>query len=293
LPRSRKRAARRRRPADVEHPLARGLWSGTLSFGLVAIPIELYAATRSDDPPLRMLGPDGTPLARRYVCPKDDRALAPDDIERGYEVEKGEFVVVTDAELERIAPRRSRDIELQRFVDRDAIDPVWFERPYFLVPGEGQSKAYRLLAETMEQNGRAALASFVMRGKSHAIAIFADRGLLHAETLRNQDELRTPEEVGLAKPKRADSAAVTRMKRAITALAEDALDPAELRDEQSEQLRALARKKARRGVDVFEAPEPEDAATEGDAEDGGGEVVDLFALVRERLRGGAPARKRS
>src|SRR5262249_52482891 len=118
LPRRKRRATRE---AGDERPVSRGLWSGTLSFGLVTIPVELYAATRSGAPGLRMLAPDGAPLARRYVCPEEGRELSDDEIERGYEVERGEFVVVTEEELERIAPRRSRDIELVRFVDRDAV----------------------------------------------------------------------------------------------------------------------------------------------------------------------------
>jgi DNA end-binding protein Ku len=288
LPRRKRRAA----PATGdEHPVGRGLWSGTLTFGLVTIPVELYAATRSSAPGLRMLAPDGAPLARRYVCPEEGRELADDEIERGYEVERGKFVVVTEQELERIAPRRSRDIELIRFVDREALDPMWFVRPYFLLPGAGQTKAYRLLADTMESTARAALASFVMRGKGYAVAIFADRGVLRAETLRFRDELRTPEQVGLPAKSRAEPARVARMERAIDALAEKALDPEELRDDAADRLLAVARRKERAGKDVFEAPEPEDTDVPAADESAGAEVVDLAALIRERLRAG-PAERR-
>jgi len=282
---------RKRRPADGDRPVGRGLWSGTLSFGLVTIPVELYAATRPGPPGLRMLAPDGAPLTRRYVCPADGRALADDEIGRGYEVERGEYVLVTEEELERIAPRRSRDIELIRFVEREAIDPMWFVRPYLLVPGAEQSKAYRLLAETMESTGRAALAHFVLRGKGHAVAIFAERGVLRAETLRFRDELRTAAQVGLPAQSRPEPARVARMERAIESLAEKALDPDELRDDAADRLLALARRKERAGEDVFAAPEPEepDAAAE-DGDDAGGEVVDLAALIRERLRAG-PAKR--
>jgi DNA end-binding protein Ku len=282
-PRRKKSPRARPAPAETgadERPGGRGVWSGTLSFGLVSIPVELYSAARADAAPLRMLGPDGTPLARRYVA-ESGRALEAADVERGYEVADGRFVVVTDEELERLAPRRSRDIELLRFVDRAELDPVWFERPYFLVPGAGQTKAYRLLAETMEDTGRAAIASFVMRGKSHAAAIFAERGVLRAETLRAADELRTPEEIGLPAPKKPDAARVARMKRAIDALAESKLDPKELRDDHAEKLLALARAKRRKGEDVFEAPEAAAAETE---EGDGADIVDLVGLIRERLR---------
>jgi DNA end-binding protein Ku len=110
-------------PEKSDAPVARGIWSGSISFGLVTVPIELYSAWRRGGVPLRMLGPTGTPLARQYVCPQDEKVLSGDEIERGYEVRDGEYVTVTDEELERVAPGRSRDIALERFVPRDEIDP--------------------------------------------------------------------------------------------------------------------------------------------------------------------------
>jgi DNA end-binding protein Ku len=93
-------------PKDDERPLGRALWSGSISFGLVTVPVELYSASRGRPAALRMLGPEGRPLARQYVCPRDDRVVEGDDLARGYEVSGGEFVVVTDEELEALAPRR-------------------------------------------------------------------------------------------------------------------------------------------------------------------------------------------
>lgn len=277
-----------------EAPVVHGVWSGTLSFGLVTIPVELFSATRRETKPLRMLASDGTPLARRYVCPAEERELERDEIARGYEVEQGQFVLVTDEELEAIAPRRSRDIELQRFVERSAIDPVWFERPYYLLPGEGQTKAYRLLAETMEEADRAALATFVMRGKGYAVAIFAERGVLRAETLRFHDELRSPEALALPEPRREDADRVAAFLRAIESLAQDAIDPDEIVDDQAGRVLELAHRKARAGDDVFEAPQSESDTADTDDDEAGGEVVDLFALVRARLRdGGAEPPKRA
>ncbi|HEU4428996.1 MAG TPA: Ku protein [Myxococcota bacterium] len=289
------------RPSDSGRP--RGLWSGSLTFGLVTIPVELYSATRSSAVPLRMLGPDGVPLAREYVCAKHEQPLAEDEIERGYEVD-GKFVIVTDEELEQLAPRRSRDIELTRFVARDTIDPAYFVRPYVVVPGGEQTKAYRLLADVMEKTGRAALASFVMRGKAYAVAIFADRGILRAETLRFADELRDPAAIGIRAPEEPDAKRVAALKRAIAKLEERTLSEKELSDDSSERLLELARNKRKRGEDVVEAPKApaaeaptaEEPATGAPAE-GGGEVIDLLAVIQQRLReSGArrgPARKRA
>jgi DNA end-binding protein Ku len=102
-----------------------------------------------------MLGPNAVPLSRRYFSQKTGKDLEDDQMVRGYEIEKEKYVLVTDEELERLAPEKTRDIDLRRFVDRDAIPPIYFERSYFLTPGKDTQKAYRLLAETMEKSGRA------------------------------------------------------------------------------------------------------------------------------------------
>jgi len=237
-----------------------------------------------------MLGPGGAPLAREYVCPSHEKPLDDSEIERGYEAD-GKLVVVSEEELERLAPRRSRDIELTRFVERGSIPPAFFERPYVLVPGGEQSKAYLLLAEVMESTQRAAIASFVMRGKAYAVAIFADDGILRAETLRHFDELRDPSKMGIPAPAKADPKRVATLTRAISKLEQRGIAERELSDSSSEDLLALARKKLARGEDVVEAPETpkQEAATEGggtreETADAGGEVIDLLALIQQRLR---------
>jgi DNA end-binding protein Ku len=268
----------------------RGLWSGSLTFGLVTIPVELYSATRSRAQPLRMLSAEGVPLAREYICPREEKPLADDEIERGYELD-GKLVLVSDEELESLAPRRSRDIELLRFVDRGALDPAYFVRPYLVLPGGEQTKAYRLLAEVMEAKDRAALASFVMRGKAHAVAIVADGGLLRAETLRFADELRDPAEMGLAAPRRTEPARVAEFRRAIEKLKHESLDRRELSDEGRDELVRLAERKRERGEGVVEAPEvseanaPAAAEPSADGEETSGQVVDLLAALHARLGG--------
>src|SRR5262245_34514304 len=130
---------------------ARPFWSGTLTFGLVSVPVDLYPGTRTNRAPLRMLGPKGEPLSRRYFSQKTEKDLEDDEMIRGYEIAKDKYVVVTDEELERLAPESSRDIDLRRFVDLQTIPPLYFDRSYFLAPSEGSEKAYKLLSETMEK----------------------------------------------------------------------------------------------------------------------------------------------
>ena len=266
-------------------PRARAFWSGTLTFGLVSIPVDLYAATRSGRVGLRMLAPDGHPLRRRFYCSKDGRQVPPEHLARGFELEDGSHVVVTDEEIDAVAPERSRDIDLQRFVPVAEIDPMFFDRPYVLAPAGESTKAYRLLAAVMEEKERAGIATFVMRGKEYLVAILATGGLLRAETLRFADELRGAVDVGLEKPGRASATVAKKLEKAISSLKADELDPDELEDPWTQRLRAIAEKKRRKGEDVYEVGE-EAAAEEG------AEVIDLMAVLKRSLGqgGGGGAR---
>jgi DNA end-binding protein Ku len=263
-------------------PRSRSFWSGTISFGLVSIPVDLYSAHRPGRASLRMLSPDGTPLRRRFFS--DGREVQGGEMVRGYEVEPGKHVLVTDEELEALEPRRSRDIDLTRFVPVEDVDPIYFERGYFLAPSGESTKAYRLLAAVMEDTGRAGIATFVMRGKEYLVAILAENGILRAETLRFHDEVRTAERVGLPEPVKPAATAVRKAAKAIAALAADELDTSALRDTWAESMAALAKKKLARGKDVVEVPE--EAAAEG----GEAEIVDLMAILKQSLGGAGRAR---
>jgi DNA end-binding protein Ku len=259
----------------------RAFWSGTITFGLVSIPVELYPANRSQRVSLRMVSPDGVPLARRFFCPKDNRELDEDEIVRGYEIEKDTYVVVTDDELEKLAPERTRDIDLRLFVDAADIDVKYFERAYYLTPGGNSTKAYRLLAATMEQTGRAGIATFVMRGKEYLIAILAENGILRAETLRFPEEIRAPEDVGLPEPKKPKAAAVKAVEKAVAALRESELDEDELTDQGAQRLLQLVSRKEKSGEDVVQAAGASVAASD--------DVIDLMEVLKRSLQGGSGA----
>jgi DNA end-binding protein Ku len=268
---------------DEQEVRARSFWSGTITFGLVSIPVELFPANRSVGVSLRMVSEDGTPLSRRYFCPKEERELDWDEIVRGYEIEKDQYVVVTDDELDRLAPEKTRDIDLRRFVSAADIDPIYFERAYYLTPGGNSTKAYRLLAETMEQTGRAGIATFVMRGKEYLIAILAENGIMRAETLRFADEVRSAEDVGLPEPEKPKPAVVKKFEKAIAKLVEKDLDEDELTDHSSEQLLKLVAKKEKAGEDVVAAPDVAAEPAEG--------VIDLMEVLKRSLQGQAPAKR--
>lgn len=276
-----------KKPEKDEKPRHRApgaFWSGTLTFGLVSVPVELHAAHRSSAVSLRSLGPAGRPLRRQFVCPAHETAVDPDEIVRGYEVEDGRFVTVTDDELEDLQPERTREIDLRRFTPRASIDPIYCDRAYFLLPPDEISKPYRLLAATMERTGRAGIATFVMRGRAYVIAIFAENGVLRAETLRHADEVRSAADVGLPAPVEAGAAQVKAMRAAIAAVAQATVDLEELRDVDAAALRARAAEKAAAGEDIVEA---EAVAEEEETDEEGGEVIDIMALLKARLGKGA------
>jgi DNA end-binding protein Ku len=267
---------------DEKQPSApvRPFWSGTITFGLVSIPVDLVAAVGPRHKSMKLVDEQGHPLGRRYWCPKDEKIVDNDELVRGYETETGKTVVVTDEEFAAAAPEKSRDIDLKRFVPLDAIPPFFFERPYFLAPDERAGKAYTLLAQTMARTGKAGIGSFVMRGHEYLVAILAENGLLRAEVLRYADELRTPESVGLPKPGKADASLMRALGKEIDALNQPGVDPAEMADLEAETLRKFAQQKAKKGMGVIAMDDLEDP---DDDSGGSGEVIDLMQALRKSL----------
>lgn len=225
---------------------------------------------------MRMLSSEGEPLARKYYSEKTERDLDADQMVRGYEIDKGKYVVITDEELERLAPDKTRDIDLKTFVPEESIPPVYFERGYFLTPAAGSEKAYRLLAETMGKSGKAGVATFVMRGKEYLVAIFADHGILRAETMRFPDELRSPADVGLPKKKKVSPAMVRKFEKLISGKSKKQLSPRKLEDEQTERLLKLVKKKSAQRKNIVEVET--DKREEG-------KVIDLVAMLKRSLVG--------
>ena len=223
-----------------------------------------------------MLSAGGEPLSRKYYSEKTERDLDADQMVRGYEIEKGKYVVITDEELERLAPEKTRDIDLKRFVPAEAIPPVYFERGYFLTPDAGSEKAYKLLAETMDKEGKAGLATFVMRGKEYLVSIFAEHGILRAETMRFPDELRSAADVDLPKKTKVSPAMVRKFEKLISNKSKKQLSARKLEDEQTEKLLKLVKKKSAQRKNVVEVET--DRREEG-------KVIDLMAVLKKSLAG--------
>jgi len=271
-----RRASSKRVEPEEENDGGRPFWSGTLTFGLVSVPVSLFPAARTVRTSLRMLGPDGQPLARKYYAEKTGKDLDADEVVRGFEITKEKFVIVTDEELERLAPEKTRDIDLKQFVPAESIPPIYFERGYFLTPAAGSQKAYKLLAETMDKSGLAGIATFVMRGKEYLVAIFSDKGILRAETMRFADELRSPADVGLPKKKEVAKASVTKFEKLIANKSKKQFTPTTLADKQTDSLLKLVKKKEKKRENVVKVEDEMDTDRK---------VVDLVKILKQSLGG--------
>ena len=269
-----------------EQGAQRPFWSGTITFGLVSVPVDLLPANRPRRVSLRMLAPDGTPLKREYWSAREEVPVENEQTVHAYELEDGRFVEVTDEELAELAPEKTREIDLRLFVDREELDPVFFERAYFLAPSKGAIKPYRLLVAAMESTGRAGIATFVMREREYLAAIIAENGLLRAETMRFADEIRTADDAELPKRARVEKKDARRFARALEELFAEELDTDELMDRRSRGIEKLVRSKLAAGRDVVVAPAEEERTAEGARGSEERIVIDLMEELKRRMKGG-------
>jgi DNA end-binding protein Ku len=183
----------------------RSLWSGSLSFGLVNVPVVLVTAVRDLDLHFRELHEkDGAPIDVQRWCSEEDVEVPYEEVTRSYECEDGAQVIVSDLELEAIEPRRTRTIEIAQFVDLEDVNPIYFDHPYFLLPAsddDGSRRAYRLLTKVMSQTDRAALGRFVMRAKEYLAIIRVRQRALTLTTMLFADEVRSTKDVAAATQK--------------------------------------------------------------------------------------------
>src|SRR3954470_6077994 len=263
--------------------MARALWSGSLSFGLVNVPVALLSAVRDMDLHFRQLHEkDKSPIETQRWCSEEEKEVPFEAITRSYELDNGKTVIVTDEDLEAVEPRKTRTIDIEQFVDLGEVDPIYFDHPYWLVPAgddEGATRAYRLLLGVMEQSDRAALGRFVMRAKEHLAIVRARDGALSLTTMRFHDEVRATKDVASAsgkstKPAKKELDAAVAL---IEALGTD-WKPERYKDEYRKRLQKVVNRK-RKGQKI-EAPD--DGGKPPDA------VPDLMQALEESL---ANARK--
>ena len=238
--------------------MARAIWSGTISFGLLNVPVRMYSAVARRSIGLREIREsDSARIKHRRVAEGTDEEVPYENIVKAYELSPGQYVPLGKDEMAALAPEKTRAIDVQDFVDIEEIDPMYFDSPYYLGPADGAEKAYSLLASAMESSGKAAIARFVFRNKEHLSAIRASDGVLTLTTMRFHDEVVPPSELDDALPDKKPKVAKREREMAeqLIASLSTEFEPNQYRDEYREQLLALIEQKAE-GKEIV-APEAE------------------------------------
>jgi DNA end-binding protein Ku len=256
--------------------MARPTWRGAISFGLVSVPVQLYTAVRNHDVRFRQLHRETKrPVRQKRVDPETGDEVPYDDVVKGYEVADGRYVVVEPDELAELDPKASRVIEIHDYVEQQEIDPIHYDRAYYLAPdGETAGKPYRLLAEAMQRSDKVAIARFVMRGREHLAAVRARDGMLVLSTMHYADEVADPADLA---PEVYDFDVEVRDRE--LAMAEQLIesmttgfDPSSYHDEH--RARVVEYLEAKAAGEQFELPTEERE---------GGEVIDLLAALERSL----------
>jgi DNA end-binding protein Ku len=256
--------------------MARAIWSGSISFGLLNVPVKLYSAVARKQVSFRELREsDGSRIRHKRVAESDGEEVPYEEIVKGYEISPEQYVVLGRDELEELDPKRTRAIEIEDFVDLDQIDPIYFVQPYYLGPDKGAEHAYELLVKAMADERKVAVARFVLRNREHLAAIRPMQGVLTLTTMRFADEVVSPGELDGVLPEDGEkpkSRELDMAKQLISSLTGE-FDPAQYRDEYREELLALIERKAK-GEAVVEAISEEPKPTK---------APDLMAALEESL----------
>jgi DNA end-binding protein Ku len=253
---------------------ARAIASGTISFGLVTIPVKLYSTGEAAAGiHFNMVHREcGTPVKQRYYCPTDDRLVEKDEIAKGYEYAKGQYVLFNDDELKALNPEPTNAVEITEFVPADQVDPVYYDKAYYIGPDKAGARPYRLLAKAMRETGRAALARYAARGKNYLVLVrpFGDDGLV-LQQLRYADEVRAFSEVPLGEGD-VKPAELTLALQLIEQISSDQFKPESYRDDVREQTRALIDQKIA-GQEITAPPQEAPKA----------QIIDLMEALKASL----------
>jgi DNA end-binding protein Ku len=256
--------------------MPRAIWSGSISFGLLNVPVKLYSAVSKQTVRFRELREgDGSRIRHKRVAEDDGEEVPYEKIVKGYEITPDQYVIVSRDELDEIAPERTRAIEIKDFVDLDEIDPIYFEHPYYLGPDKGAERAYQLLVKAMEDQRKVAIARFVLRNKEHLAAIRPMDGALTMATMRFADEVVSPDDLDDVLPEKqakVEKRELDMAKQLIESLSTD-FDAEQYEDEYRDKLLNLIERKAK-GEEVVAAPTEEPKPTK---------APDLMAALEESL----------
>jgi DNA end-binding protein Ku len=241
--------------------MPRSLWNGTISLGLINVPVKLYSAVQSKTVHFREVHlPDEAKVEHRRFCSAEDREVPYEEVVRGFEVREGEYVVLEKEEIAAAAGDRAHVIEVEVFVEARAIDPVFYEKPYYLGAGKDGGDAYRLLHDALDRAGRAGLGRFTFHNREYLAAIRPLDGVLALNTMRFADELVPASEIEFEAPGRAPRAREVEMASQLVASLHEDFDPGKRKDEYREAvLEMIQRKAAGKPLEVRDEEQEEEA----------------------------------
>jgi len=268
--------------------MARPLWKGHLSFGMVSIPVGMFPADRPEEISFELLDDrDLAPIGYRKVNKSSGDEVPREHIARGFRLDDGQVVIVQDEDLQKASPERTQTLELHAFVDVHEVPPIYFERPYYLVPSKGGEKGYALLREAMTASKKAAVGSVVLRARQHLSLLFAEGEWLVVNTLRYASELRGPPEQEMPKmaPKHLEiTDKELQMARRLVDEMVEPWEPEKYHDAYREELLGAIRRKADAGG-ALPTPEPLEPAERG-------KVTDLMTLLKQSVARAAVGKPR-
>jgi DNA end-binding protein Ku len=262
----------------------RAIWKGSISFGLVNIPIALYPATRKEDLRFRLLrAKDLSPVNYKRVAEKDGKEVPWDQIVKGYEYEKGKYVVLKDEDFQRVDLEATQTVDIQDFVDQEEIDPVFFYKPYYLEPQKGGDKAYVLLRETLKKTGKVGIAKVVIKTRQYLAGVKAENNVLVLELMHFAEELADPDKLHV--PKKIEPAKrEVDMATALVNSMSSKWDPKKYRDDYRDALMEVIEEKVEAGGKELEEKPKKKAPPST-------KVIDLMAVLQESLNQKKGAKK--
>jgi DNA end-binding protein Ku len=260
--------------------MARSIWNGTIAFGLITVPVKLHTATDPKTVSFREVHlDDGAHIEHRRYCSKEDREVPYKQVVRGYEVAEDQYVVLEKDEIAAAAGDGAHRIDVEHFVDAAAIDPIFFEKTYWLGAGKDGAQAYRLLREALERTGRAGIGRFTFHDREYLTVVRARDGVLVLHTLRFADELVPGGEIDVPAPGRGPGDREVKMAARLIDTLHASFDPADYEDEYRAAVLAIVERK-RKGEEIV--PEEEPAAED---------APDLMATLQASLDGARKGRR--
>jgi DNA end-binding protein Ku len=265
--------------------MARAIWNGAISFGLVSIPVQLVSAVRSQRPRFHMLhAKDESPVHYQRVCEREEKPVPWDQIVKGYEYEKGEYAVLDKKDFERAALEKTDTIDVLSFVPASAIDPRYYETPYYLAPGKGADRAYALLRETIRKSGKVGVVQLILRQSQHLAALSVMDDVFVLTLLRLSDEIAATDSIKAPSAKGLRENELALASRLVDGLT-GTWNPEQYKDQYAANLSAIIAAKikgkgAKPRLGAIGPSEPE------------GQVADLMARLRESLSANTNAREK-